>query len=154
MVIRFDPFRDFDRLTERMLRQAGEVGAAVRAMPMDLFRSGDHYVLNCDLPGVDPGSIEVGVDGRMLTVRAQRSERSDSVEWLAQERATGTFVRQFSLGDGLDLDHIEATYTDGVLSLSIPVAEQARPRRIEVSHGTSSAGIEGSEHTKEVPAGS
>jgi HSP20 family protein len=134
---RFDPFRDLDRLTRTLLTDAAEVGRAMRAMPTDLYRSGEHYILHADLPGVDPGSIDVGVDGRVLTIRAERTPRPDGeVEWLAQERPTGTFVRQLTLGDGLDLEHIEATYTDGVLTLTLPVAEQARPRRISVTHSS------------------
>ena len=132
MVTRYDPFRDFDALASRLLSQASDMGQAMRAMPVDLFRSGDHYVLLCDLPGVDPGSVDVGVDGRVLTIRAQRSARAEDVEWLTQERPTGTFARQLTLGPGLDLDRIEAAYSDGVLSLTLPVAEQAKPRRIEV----------------------
>jgi HSP20 family protein len=134
MVTRFDPFRDLDALASQLLNQASDMGQAMRAMPIDLFRSGDHYVLLCDLPGVDPGSVDVGVDGRVLTIRAQRSARGEDVEWMARERPTGTFVRQLTLGPGLDVEHIEATYTDGVLSLSLPVAEAAKPRRIQVAH--------------------
>lgn len=139
MVTRYDPFRELDSLAARLLDQASDMGQSMRAMPTDLFRSGDHYVLLCDLPGIDPGSVDVGVDGRVLTIRAQRSPRSEGVDWLTQERPTGTFVRQVTLGGGLDLDRIEATYNDGVLSLAIPVAEEAKPRKIEVSHGSGSA---------------
>lgn len=139
MVTRFDPFRDFDRLAERMLSTATDLSQTIKAMPLDVYRSGDHYVLHCDLPGADPGSIDVSVDGRALTIRAQRSPRGEDVEWLTQERPSGTFVRQLTLGNGLDLDHIEATYTDGVLTLSLPVAEQAKPRKVEVTHSGSTA---------------
>jgi HSP20 family protein len=121
VVTRFDPFRDFDRLAERMLSSAADM-------------SRTEYVLQCDLPGVDPGSVDVGVDGRVLTVRAQRTGRSDTTEWLTQERPTGTFVRQVTLGSELDLDRIHASYRDGVLTLTLPVVEQAKPRRIAVSH--------------------
>lgn len=138
VVARFDPFRDLDRLAERLITQAGEASQAKRALPVDLFRSGDHYALLCDVPGVDPGSIEVGVDGRTLTIRAQRSARSEDVEWLTQERPSGTFVRQLTLGPAVDLEHIEATYQDGVLTLTLPVAEAAKPRMIPV--GTGDAG--------------
>ena len=134
MVTRFDPFRDLDRLAERMLGAASDMSQAMRAIPMDVFRAGDHYILLCDLPGADPGSIDVSVDGRALTVRAERSARSDEVEWLTRERPNGTFVRQLTLGDGLDLEHIDATFSDGVLTLSIPVAEQAKPRKVAVTH--------------------
>ena len=121
-----------------LAKQLSDMGQAMRSMPVDLFRSGDHYVLRCDLPGADPGSVDVGVDGRTLTIRAQRSAQPEDVEWLAQERPTGTFVRQLTLGRGLDLDRIEATYADGVLSLSLPVAEEAKPRRIPIAVGGSS----------------
>ena len=142
MVIRFDPFRDVDRLAERLLTSAGEMGQAMRGMPLDVYRSGDHYVIHCDLPGADPGSVDVSVDGRTLTIRAQRSPRAEDVEWLTQERASGVFARQLNLGPGLDLDHIDATYTDGVLTLSVPVAEQAKPRKIDVAHGTSATQLQ------------
>lgn len=142
MVMRFDPFRDVDRLTERLLTTAADMGQTMRAVPLDVYRSGDHYVVHCDLPGVDPGSVDVGVDGRTLTIRAQRSPRADDVEWLTHERPTGTWVRQLSLGGGLDLEHIEATYADGVLTLSIPVAEQAKPRKVSVTHVAGGASIE------------
>jgi HSP20 family protein len=132
VVTRFDPFRDFDRLAERMLHTASDLSQTMRTMPMDLYRTGDHYVLSCDLPGVDPGSIEVGVDGRVLTIRAQRAPQETDVEWLTRERATGSFARQLTLGDGLDLDQLEASYAEGVLTLTLPVAEQAKPRRIDV----------------------
>jgi HSP20 family protein len=134
VVTRFDPFRDLDRLAERMLSTATDISQTIKAMPLDVYRSGDHYVLHCDLPGADPGSIDVSVDGRTLTIRAQRSPRGEDVEWLTQERPSGTFVRQLTLGNGLDLDRIEATYTDGVLTLSLPVAEQAKPRKVAVTH--------------------
>ena len=144
MVTRYDPFRDLDRLAERMLSTASDMNQAMRAMPVDLFRSGDHYVLRCDLPGIDPGSLDVGIDGRVLTIRAERSPGGEDVEWLTQERPTGTFARQLTLGNGLDLDQIDATYADGVLTLTLPVAEQAKPRRIAVSHAADSKALAGS----------
>lgn len=134
MVIRFDPFRDVDRLAERLLSSATDMGQAMRAMPLDVYRSGDHYVIHCDLPGADPGSVDVSVDNRTLTIRAQRSPREHDVEWLTQERASGAFVRQLNLGAALDLERIDATYTDGVLTLTVPVAEQAKPRKVEITH--------------------
>lgn len=140
LVTRFDPFRDLDRLTDRLISQAGEAQQAMRAMPVDLFRAGDHYVLHCDLPGVDPGTIEVGVDGRMLTIRGQRSSRTGDVEWLTQERPTGTFARQLTLGPAVDLEHIDATYADGVLTLTLPVAEAAKPRTIPAPPGPGTLG--------------
>jgi HSP20 family protein len=136
VVLTFDPFRDFDRLAGQMLGAGPVAGAATVAMPMDLYRSGDHFVLHCDLAGADPGSVDISVDKRVLTIRAERSARTDDdVQWVRRERPTGTFERRISLGDGLDLDHISATWQDGVLTLSIPVAEAAKPRRIEISTG-------------------
>lgn len=143
MATRFDPFRDLDRLAERMLSTAGDVQQAMRAVPVDLYRAEDHWVLRCDLPGADPGSLDVGVDGRVLTIRATRSVPADATEWLAQERASGTFVRQLTLGNGVDLEGIKADYTDGVLTLTLPVAEAAKPRTIQVSQGASKSQIEG-----------
>lgn len=137
MANRFDPFRELDRLADRMLSTAVDVNQAMRAVPVDLYRSGDHWVLKCDLPGVDPGSLDVGVDGRVLTIRATRSASEDAEEWLAQERASGTFVRQLTIGNGVDLDGITADYVDGVLTLTLPVAEAAKPRTIQVNRGAS-----------------
>lgn len=141
-VLRFDPFRDLDRLTEQMLGVPAGSPRAPRFMPMDLFRAGDHFVLTADLPGVDPGSIDVSVDNGTLTIRAERSARSeDTVEWIASERFTGSFMRQVSLGDGIDAGAITATYDNGVLALTIPLAEVAKPRRIEVQASTPSTVI-------------
>nr|WP_203677673.1 Hsp20/alpha crystallin family protein [Actinoplanes siamensis] len=137
MVLTFDPFREFDRLAGQMFGTGSAVnGAAGLGMPMDLYRSGDHFVLHCDLAGIDPGSVEIDVDRRVLTIRAERSARTDDdVQWLRRERPTGTFERRISLGDGLDLDRIAATWQDGVLTLTIPVAEAAKPRRISITTG-------------------
>jgi HSP20 family protein len=133
MATRFDPFAEMDRLLGQMFTSE----RASAAMPMDLYRVGDHYVLHVDLPGVDPGSIDVNVEDRTLTIRAQRSSASEEgdAQWLTRERAVGTYARQLTVGRGLALDHITATYTDGVLTLTIPVAEEAKPRKITVSHG-------------------
>ena len=139
-VLRFDPFRDFDRLTEQLLGAPSGSARVPRFMPMDLYRSGDHYVLHADLPGVDPGSIDVNVENGTLTLKAQRSERTgDGVQWIASERATGAFMRQLALGEGIDAEKISATYANGVLTVSLPIAERAKPRQISVSvqdHGT------------------
>lgn len=135
----FDPFREMDRLTSQLLG----TGAATRGprwMPMDLYRVEDHFVVAVDLPGVDPGSIDLNVDGNTLTIGAERSVRTDEgVQWLAQERPAGSFLRQLNLGDGLDVDRIQASYDAGVLTVTIPVAEKARPRRISVEAGGTSA---------------
>lgn len=135
----YDPFRELDRLM-------GQVLSAERSsnqLPMDLYRSGDHYILALDIPGADPGTIDVNVEDRTLTIRAERSapEAAD-VQWLARERATGTYARQLTVGRGLALDEIDAAYNDGVLTLTIPVAQEAKPRRIEVQHGRASQTVE------------
>lgn len=138
MATRFDPFHEVDRMLSSML----STDRAAATMPIDLFRAGDHYVLDMDLPGVDPSSIDVNVDDRTLTIRAQRSARDEGdVQWLAKERPTGTYARQLTVGRGLALDAISATYRDGVLTLTIPVAEEAKPRRIEVQHSGNAEAI-------------
>jgi HSP20 family protein len=132
-VLRFDPFRDLDRLTEQMLGATSASARVPRFMPMDLYRSGDHYVLHADLPGVDPGSVDVSVDNGTLTIRAERSGRTEeSVEWLASERFVGSYMRQLALGDGIDAERIAATYEGGVPTVTIPMAERAKPRRIQI----------------------
>ena len=129
MAMYWDPFRELDRLAAGML----DSRQGPRVMPIDLHRDGDHYVLSADLPGVDPGSIDVDVDGQLLTIRAERTLRSnDDVQWLAHERPSGSFLRQLTLGDGLDTAQISAHYDNGVLSVVIPVSEQAKPRKVEV----------------------
>jgi len=112
-------------------------------MPMDLCKIGDHYVLTADLPGIDPGSVDVNVDNGTLTISARRTARTEeSVQWLANERFFGSYRRQLSLGDGIDTSAISATYENGVLTVTIPVAERARPRKIEVAHGADRKSIE------------
>ncbi|BDZ42172.1 heat-shock protein Hsp20 [Paraoerskovia sediminicola] len=132
MATRWDPFQEMDRLFGSVL-----TNRASSSLPMDLFRSGDHYVLAVDLPGVDPGTIDVSVEDRTLTIRAERTPRSSEAQWLLRERATGTFARQLTVGRGLALDKIEASYADGVLTLTIPVSEEAKPRKIEIAHAGS-----------------
>jgi HSP20 family protein len=129
----FDPFRQMDRLLTETLR-----GPASSVMPMDLYRDGETFVARIDMPGVDPGSIDIDVEDRTLTIRAQRAAAGvEGAQWLSRERPTGTFARQLSLGTGLALDQISADYRDGVLNLTIPVAEEAKPRKISVSHSNS-----------------
>jgi HSP20 family protein len=128
---------------DRLMNQVLGSQRASATMPMDLYRAGDHYVLHVDLPGADPGSIDVNVDDRTLTIRAQRTARTeDGVQWLAKERPVGTYARQLTVGRGLALDAIAASYADGVLTLTIPVAEEAKPRRIEVTTGATPTTIE------------
>jgi HSP20 family protein len=153
-VLRFDPFRDIDRLAEQVLGAQAGSARAPRLMPMDLYRSGDHYVVHADLPGVDPGSVDVSVDNGTLTIKAERTGRTEeTVDWIASERFTGTYMRQLSLGDGVDADHISATYHNGVLTVSIPVAEKAKPRRIRVSAPADQTVIEASPVQSEVAGG-
>jgi HSP20 family protein len=132
-----DPFRDFDRLTQQLLGTGTTSRPAV--MPMDAWREGDRFVIEFDLPGVAKETIDLDVERNVLTVRAERLARSGDWEPLASERTRGVFSRQLVLGDNLDLDQIEASYNDGVLRLVVPVAERAKPRKIQIS-GTESIG--------------
>jgi HSP20 family protein len=131
MLMRFDPFRDFDRIAQEM---TGAASGAARTFPLDAYRRGDEVMLFFDLPGVDPQSIDLTVDQNVLTVRGERRhEPQDSEEVLAAERPHGTFVRRVFLGDILDTDRINAEYHNGVLKLTIPVSERAKPRKIEIT---------------------
>ena len=131
----YDPFRDLDRLASNLF----DTRNGLRLMPMDLYRDGDHYVLTADLPGIDPESVDVDVDGQLLTIRAERTLASgEGVKWITRERQAGSFLRQLSLGEGVDRDRITATYTNGVLSVMIPVSERAKPRKISVTTEASS----------------
>jgi HSP20 family protein len=125
-----DPFRDFDRLANQLLGTTNRPAV----MPMDAWRQGDVFQIEFDLPGVSVESIDLDVERNVLTVRAERIARNGDWEMLASERPRGVFSRQLVLGDNLDLDRIEAHYDAGVLRLSIPVAERAKPRKIEVAH--------------------
>src|SRR5690349_13388603 len=131
MLMRTDPFRELDRLTQQVFGTA----ARPALMPMDAWQDGDVFHLELDLPGVDTDSIELDVERNVLTIRADRPFRETTNELIAAERPRGVFSRQVILGDSLDLDRIEAVYEAGVLALTIPVAEQAKPRRIEIRHG-------------------
>lgn len=135
-MLRFDPFSDLDALTRGLLTSETGSSRTPRFMPMDLCKIDDHYVLTADLPGVDPGSVDVNVDNGNLTISAHRTARSDqSVQWLANERFFGKYRRQLSLGEGIDTATITATYENGVLTVTIPLAEKAKPRKIDVAHG-------------------
>lgn len=137
----FDPFREMDRFVNEFTRTPN-----TNVMPMDLYRDGDVFTARVDLPGVDPSSIDVDVEERTLTIRAERKAdgAKEGRAWLVRERGAGTFARQLSLGQGLALDKITAGYSDGVLELTIPVAEQSKPRRIQVSHTGSAQQLEAS----------
>jgi HSP20 family protein len=128
-----DPFREFDRLTSQLLGSTtGSTNRPV-VMPLDAWREGDRFVLEFDLPGVSPESIDIDVERNVLTVNAERVAGNGDWERLASERSHGRFSRQLVLGDNLDLDSIEASYDNGVLRLVVPVAERAKPRKIEIS---------------------
>ena len=131
-----DPFREFDRLAQQLIGVPGTTNRPA-VMPMDAWREGDVFVLEFDLPGVSKESIDLDVERNVLTVRAERVAGNGDWEMLATERPRGLFSRQLVLGDNLDLEHIEAAYLDGVLRLRVPVAEKAKPRKIEVQMGSS-----------------
>lgn len=124
-----DPFRDLDRLAQQVLGTTNRPAV----MPMDAWREGERFIIEFDLPGVSPESIDLDVERNVLTIRAERVARNGDWESLASERPKGAFSRQLVLGDNLDLDSIQAAYTDGVLRLVVPVAEKAKPRKIQVS---------------------
>lgn len=136
MLMRTDSLRDLDRLL-------GALGTTARpaAMPLDAWRAGDEFVVELDLPGVDPGSIDVDVERNVLTVRAERPVRANDAELLTAERSRGIFSRQLFLGDALDTDRVTAAYEHGVLTLRIPVAEKAKPRKISVEGATSTGAL-------------
>lgn len=140
MLMRTDPFRELDRLTQQVLGSA----AKPAAMPMDAFRDGDTFLVELDLPGVAPESIDLDVERNVLTVRAERRpSAAEGSEVVIAERPTGLFTRQLFLGETLDTDRIDASYEAGVLRLRIPVAEQAKPRKIAISGGDSRKQISG-----------
>jgi HSP20 family protein len=134
MLMRFDPFRELDRLVQ----QSGGVRESV--MPMEAYRRGDRFVIQFDLPGVDPSSIDLTVEKNVLTVRAERNwQRDEGDEVVVTERSQGTFTRQLFLGEELDTEHIEATYDNGVLTVVVPVAEQAKPRKVPIANTSGTA---------------
>jgi HSP20 family protein len=130
MLMRTDPFRELDRLTQQVFGTA----ARPAAMPMDAYRHGDHFYIHFDLPGIDPDSIDLTVEQNVLTVRADRVPlQKDDAEMIVSERPYGTFTRQVFLGETLDADKISADYAAGVLTLTIPVHEAAKPRSIQIT---------------------
>lgn len=142
-MLQFDPFRDFGRLASEVL----SASRTAQAIPMDAYRLGDHYVLEFDLPGVDADSIDLTTENGMLTVRAERRTPAHGSEqgepsYLTAERPRGVFTRQLVLGEGVDVEQIAADYRDGVLTVTLPVAEQAKPRKIELTRGGSARVIE------------
>ncbi|HET6964593.1 MAG TPA: Hsp20/alpha crystallin family protein [Acidimicrobiales bacterium] len=134
MLMRTDPFRELDRLTSQVFGTP----ARPAAMPIDAFRSGDTFVVEFDLPGVSADSIDLTVERNVLTVHAKRERHTaEAAELIVSERPFGTFSRQLFLGETLDTEHMSARYTDGVLRIEIPVAEQAKPRKVQIHVGES-----------------
>ena len=134
MLMRTDPSRELDRLTQQVFGNLPGTWSRPTAMPMDAYRVGDEFVVALDLPGVSPDAIELDVERNVLTVKAERrpTAAGDNVEMQVAERPLGVFSRQLFLGEALDTEHISANYEGGVLTLRIPVAEQAKPRKIVV----------------------
>ncbi len=130
MLMRTDPFRDLDRFTQQVFGTA----ARPAVMPMDAWRQGDAFMVEFDLPGMSADSLDLDVERNTLTVHAERPARDQTQEMVASERPTGVFSRQLFLGDNLDTENIEARYEDGVLRLTIPVAEKAKPRKVAITN--------------------
>ena len=131
MLLQHDPFRDLDRLTQQVF---GTV-ARPASMPLDAWREGDDFVVELDLPGIDQDKLDIDVERNVLTIRAERlSHMPDAANAVATERSWGVFSRQLVLGDALDTEKVDAYYSDGVLRLRIPIAEQAKPRKISIAH--------------------
>lgn len=140
MLVRFDQFRDYDRLTEQFDQIWRRASSAV---PMDAYRHGNEVILDLDLPGLDPNAIDLTVERDVLTISANRQwDRKDDDEVFATERPHGTFTRRVLLGNSLDTSNLQASYDHGVLTVTLPVAEQAQPRKIEIGSAHSQAAIE------------
>jgi HSP20 family protein len=140
MLMRTDPFRELDRLTQQVFGNTPGTWSRPTAMPMDAWREGDHFVVAFDLPGVTPDAIELDVERNVLTVKAERRPahaHDQQVEMQVAERPLGAYSRQLFLGDTLDTDHIDASYDSGVLTLRIPIAERAKPRKISITNADS-----------------
>ena len=133
-VLRFDPFHELDRMAEQVLSERRSGSA--RSFPLDAYRRDDRFFVHLDLPGVDPDAIELTCEQNVLTIRAERIfETQEGDELVVVERPQGTFTRQLFVSEALDTDRIAANYDRGVLTLELPVAEQAKPRRIEIGGG-------------------
>lgn len=133
MATRIDPFRELDRMASQLLS-----GRGLRQMPMDLYKDGEKYVVEADLPGVDPSSVDIDVDGQLLTIRAERkvsTAEREGTQWITRERETGSYVRQLNLGQDVDMESIRADYNSGVLKVTIPVSAKSQPRKIKVNVG-------------------
>ena len=139
MLMRTDPFSELDRLTQQVFGNNTGTWSRPTAMPMDAYRAGDTFVVAFDLPGVEPDAVELDVERNVLTVKAERRPvpSGEHVEMQVAERPLGVFSRQLFLGDTLDTDHIDASYESGVLTLRIPIAERAKPRKIAITNADS-----------------
>jgi HSP20 family protein len=136
MLMRFDPFREFDRLTQ-------QVWGGRTTMAMDAYRQGDELFVHFDLPGVDPASIDLTVEHNVLTVTAKREwQRAEGVDVIASERPQGVFTRQLFLGESLNADHVNAGYDAGVLTVRIPIADEVKARKVEIATGGADKQIE------------
>jgi len=135
MLMRTDPFRELDRLTQQFFGTPSGTWSRPASMPIDAYRNGDEFVVAFDLPGVSPDAIEIDVQRNVLTVKAERRplQLGDNVQVQLSERPQGVFSRQLFLGEALDTEHIQAAYENGVLLVKIPVAEQAKPRKVSVA---------------------
>ncbi|MFJ6087738.1 Hsp20/alpha crystallin family protein [Streptomyces sp. NPDC092369] len=144
MLMRTDPFRELDRLTQQLLNTTG-TWSRPSTMPMDAYREGEDYVIALDLPGVSADAIDIDVERNMLTVKAERRPvtKADDVQMELSERPLGVFSRQLVLADTLDTEHIKADYDAGVLTLRIPIAERAKPRKIAIGGGSAHKEIRG-----------
>lgn len=132
MALGYDPFREYEQLVQQLLSG----GRVPRSFPMDAYRRGEEFIVHLDLPGVDPGSIDITVESGMLTVSSERrSEQKDEDEIIVSERPQGRFNRELRLGSAIDVDNIGASYEGGVLTLTLPVSERAKPRTIQVQAG-------------------
>lgn len=139
MLMRTDPFRELDRLSQQFF---GAPARGALVMPMDAYRKDDRFYVKFDLPGIDPDSLNVTVEQNVLTIEARRASE-ENVEWTVAERPTGSFTRQVFLGETLAVDKLEADYSDGVLTIKIPVLEEAKPRRVEISRSSERRQIAG-----------
>jgi HSP20 family protein len=135
MLMRTDPFRELDRLSQQVFGNPG-TNTRPAVMPMDAWRAGDEFIVEFDLPGVDPSSVDLDVERNVLTVKAERPALNGDQELVAAERPRGVFSRQLILGDNLDIDRVRASYEAGVLTLRVPVAERAKPRKIEITQSS------------------
>jgi HSP20 family protein len=139
MIMRTDPFRDLDRFAQQVFGTPGRPAA----MPIDAYRNGDNFVVQFDLPGVEAQSIDLTIEQNVLTVHAERKRSlPDDTEMLVGERPFGTFSRQLFLGDTLDTERLSAEYADGVLTIKLPVAERAKPRRVPINEATNQTAID------------